>query len=144
MNALPLRDPDGVIRAWCCGVCFHVGAGSAYLAENADAEIVDRWRERAARCCSCESCSGPAPRSESKYLLNNCDACAELAIAEEKVRRERIVGEPTTTCPTCNGRPDYFGDRIDADGDKTCTRCKHRGYVLASSVAVGTTEPTRG
>lgn len=134
MNALPLRDPSGVVRAWCCGVCFHVRAGSEYLGQNADEAIVDSWRERAAECCVCRSCGGPAPRAELKYLSGDCDACTERAAAKERARQEKVVGGPTATCPTCGGRPDYFGDVGDHEGDKSCTRCDDRGYVLASSV----------
>lgn len=144
MNPVALRDPSGVVRGWMCGVCLHAQASSEYLGQNADEKLVERWRESAETCCVCRECGGPAPRAEKRYFGGDCDACTERQVAEGQARREAQLGGPTARCPRCHGSPDYYGDVIDNEGERCCTRCEDRGYVLASTVTPPPTTATEG
>lgn len=120
MNPVPLTDPSGVVRAWMCGCCSHVGIGSVPVYQNADDDYIEGGRMRAEWCCVCRECRGPNPRTDCDSSLY-CRACS--AKRDEAIAAARAALEDThSSCVACDG------DGYDRN-DTSCVWCGGAGWV---------------
>lgn len=108
MDALPLKDPHGEVRAWCCGVCGSTETPRPQkLREMSAIEIADASRVAAASCCQCRRCGRARAKDRTVY----CDACVP--------RPAPLPPEPGPTCPVCG---------LEAEeGEKVCMDCQKIG-----------------
>lgn len=119
-SAIQLVDPNGVVRAWMCGTCFHVGAAGTYLGKNADERIASASKMRAESCCVCASCGKSRPR-EGRVSFLECAECAEKRrLAEEAERAAKMLTHDQ--CAECEG------DGVGLDYED-CTACGASGWV---------------
>ena len=76
MNPIPLTSPDGLLRAWMCGVCESVHCGVELPwdpSERKRTEQADEYLSSAERCCICRACH----RAQSAdRFLGFCVQCA--------------------------------------------------------------------
>lgn len=108
MDALPLKDPHGEVRAWCCGVCGSTETPRPQkLREMSAIEIADASRVAAASCCQCRRCGRARAKDRTVY----CDACVP--------RPAPLPPDPGPTCPVCG---------LEAEeGEKVCMDCQKIG-----------------
>lgn len=108
MDALPLKDPHGEVRAWCCGVCGSTETPRPQkLREMSAIEIADASRVAAASCCQCRRCGRARAKDRTVY----CDACVP--------RPAPLPPEPGPICPVCG---------LEAEeGEKVCMDCQKIG-----------------
>lgn len=119
MNAVPLSDPSGALRAWMCGCCGHVGHGGESMYRNADEHIIKASKARAESCCVCRTCGAPNPRADSVSALH-CRACS--AKQQAALDAARAEWEKTRKpCDECDGSG--YDER---DGD--CDACSGSGW----------------
>lgn len=127
MNAVPLTDPSGTVRAWTCGVCWHVGHGGSMLSRPAGEDWIASSLASAAACCKCRECGRPNPRDNRTSSLH-CRACAEVieaaALAALAERRKTHA-----ECSPCGG---YGWLETPDDG---CETCGGEGWVKRAEVS---------
>ncbi len=68
---IPLRDPDGTIRAYACPRCLRVNMSTSCGGPNARAEEAKHSRERALRCGICDKCGNVMDCLNARL----CDTC---------------------------------------------------------------------
>lgn len=108
MNAIPLTDPSGVVRAWMCGICKHqyprwVGEMPAHLVEES--------RDAAEHCCVCweRDCGRIASHhSDALWMFSHyCDEHAAIRAAAKKADDEAFEArqreEGLVRCSECLG-----------------------------------------
>ncbi len=118
---VPLRDPDGIVRAWMCGACFHVGQAGEYVGQNADEALVEHSRRDAARCCTCWTCGkarDPGERHRGGITCEACSARAQATIDAERAASGESPPVEMVECPGC-------------DGSGECQQCRGTGSVAA-------------
>lgn len=126
---LPLTDPAGVVRAWACPYCLHVGGGSSYPCRNADAALVEASLQKAEGCCRCPGCRETYPRAERVGFSLWCPDCTARMAADEP------KGE-WVTCETCDGSSTLAATGRDgATVSAECPDCEH-GRVWQATVTL--------
>lgn len=126
-NAIQLVDPSGVVRAWMCGTCFHVGGGVTALGRNADESIVASSKMRAESCCICSRCGQSRPR-EGRTSFTECADCTEVRYLEADAERaaKALTHDP---CAVCDGSGDDWSLVDGGDDCVDCLACNGSGWV---------------
>lgn len=118
-SPIPLNDPNGIVRAWMCNCCQHVGSSGESMFGNADERQVEASRLNAESCCVCRTCKAPNPRADRDSALQ-CRACE----AKRKATLEAAKAEWEKTrkpCAECDGAG-YDDD------DEDCDSCNGSGW----------------
>lgn len=126
MNAVPLADPNGTVRAWVCGVCWHVGNGGSMLSQVAGEDWIASSLACAAACCKCRECGRPNPRTNRTSELH----CAECKERVDAATRAFIAERDRTHehCHKCSGEGCLPPDLDD------CEACGGSGWVKRAEV----------
>lgn len=119
MNPVPLKDPSGVVRAWMCGECLHVGGCGEYMGSNADEQIVEGSRIDAEHAASATTAGSLHRDPLPKPLMTLCVACGEKWQADCNVRHKAFVEEQRA-----KGLVEH-----DACGGIGCDGCDEEGWI---------------
>ena len=127
---LPLRSPDGVIRAYACAYCHRVGMRSDVSAPRGARQAEARSSHRdASRCCTCLDCGTHHLRSATGWAMT-CPACvAKREAADAAKPRGEMVA-----CADCGGMGRLSTRTLDGrEVMADCPECEGDGLVWRAS-----------
>jgi hypothetical protein len=106
-DAVALTSPTGIVYAYACGACHHIGGHGEMLIDH-DAEAVARIAETsrvwAERCCKCDGCGLPSRRGAFLTVWSGyCDACAKVQQAKHAARQAEVKAEQEAEAATEQG-----------------------------------------
>jgi hypothetical protein len=131
---VPLRDPDGMIRAYACPRCLRVNMSTSCGGPNARAEEAKHSRERALRCGICDTCGNVMDCLNSRL----CDPCRKAENeALTRLQAARLLEEaakPSEPEPTFQEHYDIVQALAD-DDDLTAREQAAIRAVLAELTA---------
>jgi len=132
MNPIPLTSPSGLVYAYACGLCHHVGGGSELLFTPDEpgpiATLVESSLWRATGCCSCRTCGAVKPR-EWNSKCAPCDWWRDMGSVFMRIG----MGYTDKPCGICGSlESDYCrktpkcincGDGHGSNDDGRCRDC---------------------